>query len=172
MLENNINKNPITNAFRVSNSIVKFFHDLFSEKKEQKKIDVLRTLKLIYICFGVISTLKKQYLFSERIEAWKLGPVVPDVYDLLRDVRNPKNFLLESKESYSIKNEKEVEDSEITKIIHNICNVYKEVSITNLVNLTHIKGSPWYESYTGLPNVEIPKNLIVKYYENFILNLK
>ena len=155
-----VNKDPISNAFTVSNIIVKYFHD------QNKEIDMLKTLKLIYICFGAISAFKRQYLFSERIEAWRLGPVVPDVYYQLQNIVQEEGKLT-TEASYKLGNnyDKDKENhNKYKKIVQDICDIYNNMSITNLVNLTHIQGSPWYESYTGAPNVEISKELIIDYY--------
>ncbi len=150
---------PITNAFAVSNTIVKYFID------KKKDSDLLKTLKLIYICFGSISVVKNQYLFAEEIQAWTLGPVVPKIYYPLRKSIN--QYARNTKKSYQLDNKGFVEE-EIQSLIEVVCEVYSDWTATQLINLTHLEGSPWDKYYTGLPGVVIPKETIFDYYKSIV----
>ena len=50
-------------------------------------VSILKLLKLVYIFFGWSAVLRpdSEYLFSDPIEAWKYGPVVPSLYYELRE---------------------------------------------------------------------------------------
>ena len=159
--ESNINKNPIIDVFSVNNAIVKFFY----EKK--KDIDLLKTLKLVYVCFGILSSLKKKYLFSERIEAWRLGPVVKDLYYPLRETVNKNNYLT-TEESFQIKQKENKIDNSTKELIETICDIYLDTTTKAMVDVTHLKNGPWDKTYNGLPNVEIPKDLIIKHYDKIL----
>ena len=154
-------KTPIINVFSVNNTIVKFFYD------KKKDIDLLKTLKLVYVCFGILSSLKKQYLFSERIEAWRLGPVVKDLYYPLRKSVNKSNYLTTEK-SFQINQKKSNIDDSIKGLIETICGIYLDTTTKAMVDVTHSKGGPWDKTYNGLPHVEIPKELIIKHYDEIL----
>ena len=64
--------------------IVNEFLDLASEDK----ITNLKLVKLCYIAQGLSLALLDKPLFSEPIEAWQYGPVVPSVYHEFKHFRD------------------------------------------------------------------------------------
>ena len=121
--------------FLVNNIVVKYFFD------KNKELDLLKTLKLVYLYFGLISSLESKYLFSERIEAWRPGPVVPNLYYKLKDTVDKESYNT-TEDSYKIKNN----------------NLDLDISTKKMVDITHIPNGPWDNAYNGLPNLEIKKN--------------
>ena len=156
-----INKNPITTAFVVSSLIIKVHNE------NDKELDLLKLLKLLYICFGCISAEEKRYLFNERIEAWELGPVVADIYFHVRYYADYLN-------KYRIReviSDKMDSKMSVPESLKNIYSNIKEISkhyftkkSADLINITHAKNSPWDKIHDGTPSKEIPKDDIVNYY--------
>src|SRR5258708_6687363 len=58
----------------------------FVEKANQggKPVTLMKLLKLVYFAHGWHLALTKKPLIKEEIEAWKFGPVAPDVYHVFK----------------------------------------------------------------------------------------
>ncbi|MFK5281891.1 Panacea domain-containing protein, partial [Lacticaseibacillus paracasei] len=58
----------------------------FLSKQDQEEPDIsnLKLLKLLYYAQGTCLALLDRPLFSETIEAWRHGPVVPSVYQAFK----------------------------------------------------------------------------------------
>ena len=160
----NINTEPITDAYALASSIIKIHNE------ESKNLDLLKLLKLSYICFGFITVEENQYLFDNRIEAWELGPVIPDIYYYLR-----RNYMFQ--EGFKLKPNINLEkininnfikDEKIYSSIKEISEHYFEKKSSQMVRLTHDTGTPWKCCYDGIPSRKIPKKIIVSYYKELI----
>ena len=143
-----------------------------------RDISILKLLKLVYIFFGWTCVAHPRiYLFSDPIEAWNYGPVVPSLYYELR--KFGKEHIEELATLYDPFGDKEprkpgkdeITDHEILETLNTIWDSYKDASAQHLVALTHEKGSPWWNTYDGTRNKEIPKELIRDYYMNLYKEL-
>ena len=52
--------------------------------RDGKSIDPLQMEKLVYLAEGFTLAVNDESLYSDDIEAWQYGPVVPDLYYALR----------------------------------------------------------------------------------------
>ena len=103
---------------------------------EHKRLSIMQLLKLVYISHGWHLELRKRPLFSNRIEAWRHGPVIPDVYHAFR---GQGIYAANTVDGY--KPEEVIKyDSELLEQIYNI---YGGHSPFQLSDLTHTKGGPW-----------------------------
>lgn len=98
-------------------------------------------------------------LFTEKIEAWANGPVVPDIY---RDHRGL--FLIES---WSTGDAKRL-DTEQQLTINSVVNFYGEKTAQWLSDLTH-REKPWLDARRGLDpsdrgSEEITLDSMAEYY--------
>jgi uncharacterized phage-associated protein len=115
----------------------------------------LKLLKLIYIGYGWNSALTDKKLFSETIEAWKHGPVVPSIYHEFKDFgANPidkrsHDFDLDSFEFFAPQIPEK--DAETRLILDRVWSVYKNFTGWDLRQKTHEVDSPWKRVYN--PNV-------------------
>jgi uncharacterized phage-associated protein len=64
--------------FQVADAILKI------AKEQGKPLTPLKLMKLVYIAHGWHMAIENQDLFNNRIEAWKYGPVIPDLYQVTR----------------------------------------------------------------------------------------
>ena len=144
-----------------------------AERDGVTDITILKLLKLVYIFFGWTSIMHPRTdLFSDPIEAWKYGPVVPSLYYELR--KFGKNSIEAratlydpfGKEDPKTPTEKDITDSEVVETLKTIWNTYKNAPAEHLVALTHEQGSPWWDTFDETLNKEIPKELIRKYYSD------
>jgi uncharacterized phage-associated protein len=128
-------------------------------------VDNLKLQKLLYYSQAVYLVLHdKTPLFSEMIEAWDYGPVVPPVYHEYK--KYGFDVLPHLDESVTI----DLSSDEI-EAVSLVLGYYGEMSSLELVNKTH-QESPWKDSYQpGVPSHEIPLDAIYDYFkENLIFN--
>ncbi len=161
---------------------------LHKEKQENRRdMTNLKIQKLVYLAYGFYSVIGKEKLFSNRIEAWKHGPVIPALYYeasrfgskciekeftecAIIDNENIKTDLGDFKvEPYIPK----VENKDIMDVLDYIWDIYSKYTGWTLRNLTHLKGTPWDEVYNNGRGEfkEIPFKKIQEYYKEFINNI-
>ena len=76
-------------------------------------------------------------LFNEDIEAWKHGPVIPEIYNKY------KSYGSSGITEYDLKNVKIIEeDEEVKNILVSVYDLFGEYSAWGLRNLTHSE-EPW-----------------------------
>lgn len=114
-------------------------------------------LKLAYIAHGWNLEMRKVPLFSNKIEAWRYGPVIRDVYNAFRPQGiNPTK----SDASFAA-----LTDEADVGFLEQIYQIYGGMSPFRLSELTHEAGGPWETaSKLGGSYAEIPNDLILGHY--------
>lgn len=143
---------------RSVNDIANLFIDLANNGEEEFMTN-LRLNKLLYFAQGWSMALLDKPLFSDEIEAWKYGPVVPAVYDEFKSYSG--NPIDKAEQSYM---EVPFEDDEL-ELLLDVYEEYKKYSSAGLVDITHRKNSPWSEGFVDGERVVIPKETIKTYFE-------
>ena len=146
----------ISDAFSVSNYIIKYYHD------NEKPIDLLKLLKLLYICFGYVSLKKEQYLFFDAIEAWALGPVVPEVYFYVK--RKIPSGTYEINQMIWPR-ENTIKELNIKSYIDEVCKYHLDTKSSVLINITHVSNGPWDETFKHPFKRQIDKDEIIEHYK-------
>lgn len=116
----------------------------------------LRLNKLLYFAQGYSLAKHGVPLFDSRIEAWGKGPVVPEVYHHYKGFG--QNMIVDTpadRDAFS--------DSEYSLIL-DVLIASEPYSTNKLVNISHEKGAPWRNLYTGAHNIEIPVTAIREYF--------
>lgn len=120
---------------------------------EVSPVTQLKLLKLIYIGYGWTLALTNKRLFSETIEAWKHGPVVPSIYHEFKDFgsnaidRRSYDFDLDSADFFAPQIPET--NSETRLILDRVWSVYKNFSGWDLRQKTHEEDSPWRRVYNA-----------------------
>lgn len=96
---------------------------------------------LYYIQINFYRILDKP-AFTNRIEAWKYGPVIPDVYDIYKVYGDSKICLF----SFGIENTFSNKELDIINRVVTMCT---EVSPWELVEKSHKIGAPWEVTYSS-----------------------
>ena len=131
--------------------------------------------KLAYISHGFTLALEDQPLFSDRVEAWKYGPVIPTIYHELKWFgRNPIGVLPYCKtrlDDPDLEERLEFAASRMPKthkpVVDRVMEVYGGWSAQGLSTKTHEEGSPWHECYRrGVRGIEIPDSVTKRYYKS------
>lgn len=128
-----------------------------------KEIRILQLIKLAYISYGFyLGFGHKEKLFREEIQAWRYGPVVPDLYRKVRHYRH-------SPITQQIEDSEPPLDAARVEFIKKVYAVYGKFSGSQLTYLTHQKGTPWHLMYAPETRFQIiPDDLIADYYKRFI----
>jgi uncharacterized phage-associated protein len=142
-----------------------------------RNIDAMKMQKLVYFAQGWCLALKDSPLITERIEAWRYGPVVRELYGAFRDagsgpITHPayEAIFKNGKIGFYIPNiDEEDEDEGVDKdfvknLLDEIWKVYGGFSAIQLSNLTHEPGTPWSETWSASKRNTIISDELIKTY--------
>lgn len=136
-----------------------------ANKENVKDLTPMKLLKLVYFCYGWYLTLHGKHLFSEKVEAWQYGPVIPSIYHEFKRFRDQpiSNFAVEcfletGDIFYPIVDEK---DDETFKVLDVVWDIYKNKSGIELSAITHEQDSPWCHAYAQGKNTPMNDDLII-----------
>jgi uncharacterized phage-associated protein len=117
-------------------------------------------MKLTYIANGWMLVYTGKPLFDDKIEAWKYGPVIPELYHATKEYGSkPIAWQLAA----PIGDEA---DPRARGLLEVVWKKYGHLSGVALSNLTHRPGSPWSQVYKeGQTHIEIPEAAIKAHYE-------
>ena len=97
----------------------------------------MQLIKLTYLAHGWMLGLLGRPLLSERVEAWKYGPVLPNLYSVIKKHRDKPVDII------SLYANDVVDDESATAVINEVLRVYGELDGIALSTLTHQKNTPW-----------------------------
>lgn len=152
--------------------VANFFLDKAFE--EGVGVDNLKLQKLVYIGYGWGLAVLNRKLFSEHIEAWQHGPVIPSLYHEFKHNRwrSIRDYALEIQ--WDIDGEDEpsfieprisADDPDARTLLEMVWDVYKNFSGWDLRDKTHEKGTPWSETFAnGARGKSIPDQLIKRHF--------
>lgn len=128
-------------------------------KRRDKSFTPLQLMKLVYIAYGWHLAFTGKKLFRDRIEAWKYGPVIPNLY------RVTKRFGRDEIPAPLI-SDGPLHHGDLERFLSSVVDNYGDFSGIALSNLTHREGTPWKQVYR--PNefsAEIPDDVIEEHYK-------
>ncbi|MDO8590504.1 MAG: DUF4065 domain-containing protein [bacterium] len=127
--------------------------EFVGDNEEREGITNLKLQKVLYFAQAYYLSKIGRPLFSDNIEAWEYGPVVPNVYRKFRFNESNPIICKEDKSSVS------GEDKEVLKKIWGTFGGY---SASKLVDITHAH-TPWKEANKSTSKV-ISRKAIKEYY--------
>lgn len=116
---------------------------------DQSPIDILKLIKLCYIAQGVSFWKNNILLFNERCEAWRYGPVVPQIYgefkhyagkDIIALGGYPLGLDAEGNPIYPSIDDN---DQESKKVLDFVWDSFKQYTSLQLSTWTHRENSAW-----------------------------
>lgn len=129
-------------------------------RRDDKILTVMMILKLCYIAHGWHLESREKLLIRNRIEAWRFGPVIRDVYLTFRSqglgVADPAPVAGE-----------EI-DSDAGGFLEEVYRIYGDLPAFWLTKLTHIPGGPWDIAtkargyFSQIPNLLLKKHYDMK----------
>lgn len=114
--------------------------------------------KLLYFAQGWSLALRNKPLFEEELQAWDLGPVVPEVYHTFKPCGRDR---IASVSGYY---NDEIFDEDVLELLLNIEYNYGKYTASKLVEITHENNSPWSKVYKKGCNEVISKELMKDFF--------
>ena len=132
--------------------------ELVGDNQEREGITNLKLQKVLYFVQAYYLAKLGRPLFSDKIEAWEYGPVVPAVYRKYRGhVSNP---IISEEDKSSLSDEDK-------KVVQKIWDTFGGYSASRLVDITHAH-SPWKEA--SQTSTKVITNKSLKEYYTPLLN--
>ncbi|SFJ56950.1 Panacea domain-containing protein [Aerobium aerolatum] len=129
-------------------------------RQEGRVLSIMSLLKLVYIAHGWHLEMRNAPLIRNKIEAWKHGPVIPDVYNAFRG------------QGINIRNTVPIGGTEISSydghLLEEIYRLYGHLPAKRLSDMTHEPGGPWdvatknWGWFAPIPNDLIQPHYIAK----------
>jgi len=142
--------------------------------REDISISNISLQKILYFSQGFYLAENAHPLFKDKIFAWEYGPVVKSVYhdfkhfgnNAIADL-NKISFIL----GRDFLSKEKMMPAEVRSFTKDMWDLFKNYAPFELVEFTHIEGSPWYQifqKYNGnLPkDIEIPQKDMETYFRN------
>ena len=119
----------------------------------------LQINKIVYFCHGWMLGIYSESLYWQYVEAWRLGPVVPDVYHSLKHFGGqPVSILVHAPET------EQFNPNELA-VMNRIYNHYSQFDGMQLSTMTHEPGTPWSITWNRFgQNHPISNDLIERYF--------
>ena len=141
------------------NDVADFFIALAQEMAEAGLGDAMTNLRLqktLYFAQGWSLARNGRPLFSEPIEAWQYGPVVPLCYDWYKAFgSNPLSADMPPREAFTTDEYELMLDTWLE---------LSRYSTGHLVSLTHAAGTPWDDAWNHSKRLEISSEDIASYF--------
>lgn len=146
---------PLSDVMTVADDILRV------AKARGKALTPLQLVKLTYIAHGYALGMGVGDLFNSRIEAWKYGPVIPDLYHSTKSYgRNPIPL--------DRIGDGRALTGDAARVVDCVMDRYGDHDGIALSNLTHRAGTPWQQVYVEGANVEIPDDRIADHYRQLL----
>jgi uncharacterized phage-associated protein len=129
-------------------------------KARGQSLTNMQLQKLVYIAHGYSLAILHRPLIKQSVEAWRYGPVIPDLYRALR--RYGAGDVTDTVPIITFDSLSETE----RKLLSTVLDAYGRFSGAQLSTMTHKEDSPWRKVYReGLYNNEIiPNPSIAQHY--------
>ncbi len=159
------------NALAVANYFIDIAH------RDNTPITQLGLMKRVYIAHGFSLAINHKSLLDsrfDRVEAWKYGPVIPNVYHSFKQYRNNPIqektvvMLWDGEKNMPEFREPTLEDNEAKAVVEMVWKRYSGMSDSDMVSLTHKKGTPWDVCYIEGLNKPIPDEITELYYKKIV----
>ena len=157
-------------------AVANYFLD--KAKSAHRPLTPMKLQKLVYIAHGWHLALFDASLIRERVQAWRWGPVIEDLYHEFKEfAKQPitRKAGYYSFDDFVIKRRiPEIHfvdgDSDRTRaFLDRVWEVYSVFTATQLSRMTHKEGTPWRATATKL-EAYIPHDLIRDYYRKRVAN--
>ena len=133
---------------------------LKSAKRQGRALTPMQLMKLVYVAYGWSLAILNKRIFLDPIEAWRYGPVIPNLYQATKKFGRseiPLNLINESSPS--------TVTGDVQGLLDEVVAKYSHLSGIELSNLTHLPGTPWHQVYEpNMSNKEISDDLIKHHY--------
>lgn len=179
--ESVVDKDGFFEGVQIVDTLVGFVN-LISADRVLKGLDIAKYIlatricthleleKLVYLCYADYLCSAHKKLFSDKIYAFKLGPVIESVYKEYKGMKDIEEGLAVDKHLHEdcakmpARSRILFAEDGIEKIAHIDATLekYSRFSAKELVNITHVAGGPWDSVEKSIPYAEIPDSIILE----------
>ena len=134
-------------------------------------ISQMKLQKMVYFSHGLHLALHHRPLIKDAIQAWKFGPVIPEIYREYKlygsgpiiDFKWAKNpFFPEDNPLKEL-------DYDAIETINSTWAALSDWDAVQLSNWTHLDGSPWQKYYKeGVSDIIIPQAEMEEYFKQYV----
>jgi len=148
----------MTTALAVANEFIRL------SVQKQQTISNMKLQKLVYFAQGFYAALNDgTALFEDNFEAWKYGPVIPELYHMFKVY-----FAGPIPESHPFQTKSDLTDDQ-SKVVRWVFENLGGLSAMRLSDISHKPGSPWDKVYSGaLAERFIPIGTMTEYFQQFV----
>lgn len=121
---------------------------------EGEKLTPMKAIKLVYVAHGWHLGFDQGPLVSERIQAWKYGPVIDSLYKALKRYGNEeiteviRDFEFAETATSSIPTVDQ-SDTYVRGLLEQVWSVYGKLTAVQLSAMTHQDNTPWHQTWHG-----------------------
>lgn len=156
-------------SFQMSASIIEYPHNfkpysalnvaeqfLKLANEQARVLTPMQLIKLVYLAHAWMLAFYQRPLIREGVEAWKYGPVIPELYEAIKQFRsNPVTHVACDQQKF---------DEKSLDIIQQVYAQYGHFNGIELSTITHEKDSPWDIAWKN-EHPLISNDLITHYYQ-------
>ena len=137
-------------------------------KAGDRQITIMSLIKLVYFAHGWTLGYTGKPLICHDVEAWKFGPVIPEIYRAFghQMIVTQKAQPFYPGFGYGPYYKTELNEEE-ADIVNTVYEKYSPLGAFQLSDITHIKGSPWSQCNDGKFS-QIPDNITKAYYKKLV----
>lgn len=152
-----------------SRAIANIFVD--KARAAKRRLTIMPLVKYVYLAHGWTLGYTGKPLICHQVQAWKFGPVIPEVYRafapqfVIKDKARPYDPEFGEFPDYATKLTEEEAD-----IVSKVYERYSRLGAFELSDLTHREGTPW-DKCKDRRFGPIPDNVIEAYYKHLIATL-
>jgi len=141
-------------------------HFVAISHRDRQPISHLKLQKLLYFAQGYhLAVTRGNPLFSDEIQAWKFGPVIPSIYNVYKThgnnpINEAGNMLKSAEEP-------------LLRFLDKVWKIISPFSAIRLSSISHTSGGPWHRIVmenggdVGM-NRKIPLELMTNYFSQLI----
>lgn len=131
-------------------------------KRRGMELTPMQLVKLTYIAHGWSLAVLGRPLFNNHVEAWRYGPVIPDLYHATKSYgRSPIPFAVIGDSPIGVSQQEQ-------QFLGEVLDRYASFDGIALSYLTHKDGTPWQQVYQPSMNYIIPNDLIHRHYQELM----
>ncbi len=134
-----------------------------AQQTTDPSLSPMQLLKLVYVAHGYMLGRHGRPLLSESVQAWQYGPVVPSVYQAVKQYRSsPVPRVPSAAHDYCF-------DADEVAVMNQVVRTYGKASGVTLSAATHRPGTPWEVTWSRYgKNAEISNDLIEAFYAELL----
>lgn len=158
------------NVLDVSQYVIKYSNE------QDYGISNLKLQKILYFIQVYFLLEKDEPCFDDKIEAWDIGPVIPDVYDKYKQYANggiptEDYFIIDKNNVWDSKRAKyqDIITDADKQLINKVVDKFADRSVLGLTVLTQ-KQSPWINAYNQKHGNEITTHALRLYFCDIFAN--